>query len=400
MKVVPNSETIAFIKEHIQDDLVQLALKKKGDPNIDYSFAIQQIGARQKAKNKLPEWVQNFDLIFPATLSLEQCSSQQTAQFKASLFSGDHLIDLSAGFGVDGIYLASQFKKTTLVEPQEQLCSILKHNIQALNRSSIDVIQTTGVTFLESFQKNNEEKITIYIDPDRRGKQGEKLVQISDCEPNILAIKDQLLDVADQIIIKLSPMLDIRKMIQVIPEIQEIIILGVQNECKEILAIIQQKTIKDEDVTIKAIQLKQEMSISFEFKLSEEKGTIPRIANEIQPYLYEPNPAIMKSGGFKMMSTRFNIDKIDYHSHLYTSNQYINSFPGRCFQVIDSFGFTKSEMNKKIEKGGFYNLSTRNFPIDTDQLRKQLKIKEGGEKYLFGTTMNQKHLLILCHKCN
>ncbi len=400
MRTDPNSETISYIKQHIQDDLVQLTLKKKGDPNIDYSFAIQQIGARQKAKNKLPEWVKNFDLIFPSTLSIEQCSSQQSAQFKASQFSGDHLIDLSAGFGVDGLYLASKYKKTTLIEPQEDLCAILSHNILALKLSSMEVFQSTGVAFLESFQKNNEEKITIYIDPDRRGKQGEKMVQISDCEPNILTIKDQLLNIADQIIIKLSPMLDIRKMIQAIPEIQEIIILGVHNECKEILAIINQNYHNDQDVTIKAIQLKQELIIPFEFRISEEQAAIPRIASEIQQYLYEPNPSIMKSGGFKMISNRFNIDKIDYHSHLYTSNQYISHFPGRCFQVIDSFGFTKSEISEKIEKGGFYNLSTRNFPIDTDQLRKQLKIKEGGEKYLFGTTMNQKHLLILCHKCN
>jgi 16S rRNA G966 N2-methylase RsmD len=399
IKILGN-ETLTFIKEHIHDDLVQLALKKKGDPNIDYSFAIQQIGARQKAKNKLPEWVQNFDLIFPSSLSVEQCSSEQSALFKTTLFSGDHLIDLSAGFGVDGLYFASQFNKVTLVEPREELCEILELNIKTLELKHIKVIQTSAIPFLESFQKNKTDKITIYIDPDRRGKQGEKLVKITDCEPNILEIKDLLFDMADQIIIKLSPMLDIKKLIQTIPEINEIIIIGVQNECKEILAIIDPKMSFDGDLLIKAVQLRQNTNITFEFLYSEEQKVVPQMAKEIQKYLYEPNPSIMKSGGFKMVSSRFNIDKIDYHSHLYTSDQYIKHFPGRCFQVIDFFGFTKNEIDHKIEKGGFYNLSTRNFPIETDQLRKQLKIKEGGEKFLFGTTMNQKHLLILCHKYN
>jgi len=396
----PNSETLSFIKEHIHDDLVKLSFKKNNNPNIDYSFAIQQIGARQKAKSKLPEWIQNFDLIFPSSISVEQCSSQQSAQFKSSLFSGDHLIDLSAGFGVDGLYLASQFNKVTLVEPREDLCKILEHNIRTLEFSHIQVIQSSAIPFLESFQKNDTGKITFYIDPDRRGRQGEKLVKITDCEPNILEIKDLLYDLADQIIIKLSPMLDIKKLIQTIPEIKEIIIIGVQNECKEILAIIDPKNNMNDDLLIKAVQLKPESNITFEFLYSEEQKVVPQMAKEIQKYVYEPNPSIMKSGGFKMVSSRFNIDKIDYHSHLYTSDQYIEHFPGRCFQVIDIFGFTKKEIDHKIEKGGFYNLSTRNFPIDTDQLRKQLKIKEGGEKFLFGTTMNQKHLLILCHKCN
>lgn len=389
---------IKFIKEHISNDLATLAFNKNKYKNIDFTYAIQQIGARQKAKNKLPDWSKNFNLIFPSPLSLEQSSSEQSAKFKASLFSGDHLIDLSAGFGVDAFYLSQNFFKTTLVEPQYELCQILKHNGQQFCIPCFEIVNSEAKPFLERYKKKEEEQITFYLDPDRRGKAGEKLVKITDCEPNIMKIKSLLLAQGAQIIIKLSPMLDLKQLIQTIPEIKEIIIIGVQNECKELLAVIKTPIIENETL-ITAIQLKNEEIIRFEFSIPEETNCIPVIASTIKKYLYEPNPSIMKSGGFKMVSTTFNIDKIDYHSHLYTSDQYVKNFPGRCFQVIDYFGFTKEEVHTKINKGGFYNLSTRNFPIETEKLRKQLKIKEGGENYLFATTMNQKHLLILCHKC-
>ncbi|PKP20322.1 MAG: SAM-dependent methyltransferase, partial [Bacteroidetes bacterium HGW-Bacteroidetes-20] len=199
-------EIVTFIQDHIHDDLPKLILKKGANiQNIDYSFAFQQIGARQKAKTKLPDWFSNFNLLFPVSLSVEQSSSQQTAQYKATLFEGDHLIDLSAGFGVDAFYLSSNFSQTTLVETNLELCDILRHNANELHLDSIKVINANAENYLEQIDPNSTQKKTFYIDPARRGKQGEKLIDLGDCEPNILNIKDQLLTMGEKVCIKLSP---------------------------------------------------------------------------------------------------------------------------------------------------------------------------------------------------
>lgn len=392
-----NSKTLEFIKYHVDDDLPGLILKKRSDPTINYAFAFQQIASRQKIKIKLPEWSANFDLIFPSALSVEQASSQTSAIYKSTLFSGDHLIDLSAGFGVDAFYISKKFKQSTLVEPQEDLCNILQHNATVLNLKNIKIHNTDAQSFLNNFQVSPNEKITFYIDPDRRGQLGEKLIDIADCEPNILFIKDKLLQLGNQIIIKLSPMIDLKQLINSLPELTEIHIIAVSNECKEILAVLESYK-KNEEVNIKTINITKKNSDIFEFQLFKEQESIPQLATELRAYLYEPNSAIMKSGGFKLIGNHYQLEKLSLNTHLYTSNQYIAQFPGRVFKIEDSLGFQKEELNKKLKKGASYNLTIRNFPMDINQLKKQIQIKDGGDTYLLATTMNQKHMIIICTK--
>lgn len=391
-------EIATFIQRHIHDDLPQLILKKGANiQNIDYSFAFQQIGARQKAKTKLPDWFSNFNLLFPVSLSVEQSSSQQTAQYKATLLEGDHLVDLSAGFGVDGFYLSPQFKQTTLVEINEDLCDVLLHNAAALHLDTITVVNSNAENYLDQLKPKSDHKITFYIDPDRRGKQGEKLIDIEDCEPNIVEIKDQLLELGEKVCIKLSPMIDLKQLMNKVSNIVEIHVIAVQNECKEIIAILDQNPIV-KDIKIVAINLKNDQSESFESTLHEEQRAVPTIADQVQEFLYEPNSAIMKSGCFKVIGNQYNLSKIALNSHLYTSDQYHADFPGRIFKVEGVLGFQKEELKKHFKKGDPYNLAIRNFPMETELLKKQLRIKDGGDRYLFATTMNQKHIIIVCSK--
>ena len=393
-----NPETQKFIQEHIENDVHELALKGSKNDHVDFPFAIEQISSRQKAKGKLPEWVANFDLIFPKSLSIEQSSSEITAHYKSSLLSGLILVDLTAGFGIDGIYLSKKFKKTYLIEKQSELCQILNFNIKKLDLSNIEIINQDAIQFLDTFLTEDPGEVTFYLDPARRGKGGQKVVELDDCEPNILEIKEILFQKGDRIILKLSPMLDLKKLQIAIPEITELQIIAVQNECKEILAVCL-KDVKNVNPSIYTMNITSQKEEPFSFYWNEEQNQISEIADSISGYLYEPNSAIMKSGGFKTIGNRFQLKKIDYHSHLYISDTLKEDFPGRVFQIIDHFGLNKAELKEKIKKGEKYNLTTRNFPMETEDLKKKLQIKDGGDQFLFATIWNQKHLLILCRKC-
>lgn len=393
-----NSETQKFIREHITFDVRELALKGSKETNIDFPFAIEQISSRQRAKGKLPEWYANFDLVFPKSLSIEQSSSEITAVYKSSLLSGSILVDLTAGFGVDGLQLSHKFQKTYLIERQVELCKVLEYNVHQLKLSNVKVVHEDGVDFLDAFQPKDPGEVTFYLDPARRGKGGQKVVDLADCEPNILELKEKLLQKGDRIVLKLSPMLDLKKLLISIPEITELHIIAVQNECKEILALCL-KDAKNQDPMLFTINFNTQKEELFSFRWSEESSQIPQMAESISGFLYEPNSAIMKSGGFKTIGNRFCLKKVDYHTHLYVSDIKTEDFPGRVFEIVDIFGMGKSELKENIKKGESYNLSTRNFPMETETLKKKLQIKDGGDKFLFATVWNQKHLLILCHKC-
>lgn len=392
-----NPETYYFIRSHIDDEIQELILKKREQNLIDYPFAIQQIKVRQKSRIKLPSWSMNFDLIFPTSLSLEQSSSEQTANYKSRLFNGNIFIDLTAGFGVDGITLSKNFQSSYLIDKQSDLSRILQHNIEKLGLKNITVLNQDTTEFLKEFNPTDSKEVTFYMDPSRRGQWGQKVIDLSDCEPNVLDIKELLFKKGSQIILKLSPMIDLKKVLVQIPETTAIHIIAVQNECKEVVVVcdLQNKSIS---IPIYTVNLRTHGKELFDFLLDDENQAIPDLADCVAGFLYEPNSAIMKSGGFKTIGNRFKLKKIDFHTHLYVSDQYNPEFPGRCFKIIEVFGLNKAELKKKLQKKGAYNLSTRNFPMETDLLKKKLQIKDGGDQYLFATIWNQKHILILCQK--
>jgi precorrin-6B methylase 2 len=391
-----NQETRAFIQDHLQDDLPRLMLLKKRVPEIDYPFAYQQIASRQKAEKKLPFWYSREDLIFPAPLSVEQASSEKSAQYKANLFSGEHLIDLSAGFGVDAFWLSSRFNRLTCVEPNQELCEILEHNFKALNVPNFNIHHTDAEEFIKKFTPEKRENITFYIDPDRRSVQGSKLVLLEDCSPNILDLYFDLIKKGGKVIVKLSPMIDLKQLMNRLPGLAVVYIISVKNECKEVVIQLEDRP-KQPSIPIFTVNITDSAPISFNFNSDEEENCSSTFADQVGQYIYEPYSNVLKAGAFKLVGERFRLKKLDHHSHLYTSDEPVAEFPGKIFRVDKVLGWSKGELKQEIQKGGFYHLAVRNFPMSTNALRQQLQIKEGGDQSLFATTLQGKHILILCH---
>lgn len=396
-KLIISQNDQEFIKKHVKDKVSLLALSKHKYIVENWEYVLQQISARQKAEKRLPQWYQNYELIFPEGISMEQCSSEITAQYKASLCKGETLIDLTTGFGVDLLTMASQFENIYGCEPNEKLCQILKHNAHIFQLSKIKIFNTSAESFLKSEDCPNAE--WIYIDPSRRNTQGER-VELLQYSPNIFAIKQLLFQKAPKILIKLAPMLDIKLLIREFPETECVHIIAVENECKEILLEINSTNKTKTNRKIITINFTKKGKETFSF-LEQEEEIAPLQTTNPKPndYLYEPNAAIMKSGGFKCIATRFDVKKIEKNSHLYISNKPCPEFPGRQFQIIQVIENFRKENLKRILPQKAYNLTIRNFPETAETLKKRLKIHDGGDNFLFATTnKNGSYILLLCKK--
>lgn len=389
-----DEKTKLFIKEHLHDDIHQLALQAKRYPDIDLAFAIQQLTGRQKMQYKVPAFFRNDNILYPVRLSLEQASSEITAKYKSTLCKGKTFADLTGGLGIDCFFISENFETATYVERQENLCEIAKNNFFALGAKNIEIVNDEAENYIEKTDSID----CIYLDPARRSNNGKKLVLLSDCEPDVQKLTPVLLQKAKQILIKLSPMLDISSAIHDLSNISEIHIVAVENECKEILLLIQKQ--KNTDIKIRTINfLKNNTKQLFEYNLPKESSAIVKYTSEIKKYLYEPNAAIMKSGAFKLIAEKFGLEKLHTNTHLYTSNNYEADFPGRTFEVINTWPNSKKEWKKLSEKINKANISIRNYPIPADELRKKLKLSDGGNSYLFACTLaNNEKVIIECHK--
>ena len=380
-----------FVEMHKDDDVRALALRmKEGTADFRPKFVLQQIAGIQAMRRKMPHWADNQDIVYPVHLSLEQCSSAFTANYKRSIIerfcanvSEKIFADLTGGFGVDFSVMSRDFAKAFYVERNAELCDIAQHNFQALGIHNFNVVNGDGVDFLSNYDKKID---VIFIDPARRDSTGGKTVHIQDCEPNILDFQDIILQKSDIAIIKLSPMLDISECQLKLKNITEIHIVASDGECKEILVVLTAKKINDEPLII-AIN----NNLTFKFLKSEEQNCAATIADSIQEgmCLYEPNAAIMKAAPFRLLTQRFGAKKIARNSNLYVSDEWIEDFPGRGFRIVKVGGVKDF---KHIEKA---NITVRNFPLKADALRKQLKIKDGGEVYLFATTLNDGRKVII-----
>lgn len=403
-----DESTWQFIDEHLQEDVCQLALQKKKYNDIDFEFAIQQIQGRQKTRDKLPSMGSIPRFVFPPSLALEQCSSEITAQYKVSfveeLLYGDvtHAVcghrtmaDLTGGFGVDALYLSGLFETCHYVEPQPLLCDILSYNLKLVQKHNVVVHQDT----MEHYLENMDAVDFIYLDPSRRDMQGRKVSGLEDCTPNVLQYKDMLLRKADVVMLKLSPMLDIKRALYKLPETRDVIVVAVEGECKELVLVLTKETTGQ--LRYHAVNLLPEKDdfkdINFDFTEEEEKSAVPQLSGKLHTYLYEPNAAIMKAGGFKCIATRLNLMKLHHHSHLYTSDTLLEDFPGRIFKVQDVY--TLKEAKTALRDVKKANVAIRNFPMCADALKKTLKLIDGGDVYLFGTTLNNgKKAIISCTK--
>lgn len=390
-----SSETWAFIHAHQNDDVRALALQAKKYPNVDIPTAIIQIAGRKVASEKVPSWAKIEDIIYPKHISLEQCSSETTAHYKAGLVSGDSFVDLTGGFGIDCAFLSSQFKTSTYVERQTELCKIATHNFPLIELNHIQVVNEDGVVFLNKMNPTD----WIFLDPARRNEQGGKTVSIVDCEPNVKDIEELLLHKATKIMVKLSPMLDLSLALKDLINTSEIHIISVNNECKELLLILSNE--KADQTPIHCINFTTQEKQSFSFTREQEQECDCTYTSNLKQYIFEPNASILKAGGYRSIASLFQIEKLHPNSHLYTSDKPITNFPGRTFRIVSQSTFNKKEIKQKLGDLKKANITVRNFPASVAELRKRTKLEEGGSTYLFATTLyNEQKILIRCEKLN
>lgn len=403
-----SSETLQFIREHQLDDVRSLALQARKYPNVDMTTAITQIAGRKVAAEKTPSWWKLEDIWYPKHLSLEQCSSEITAQYKAKILSNfrknlasesNSFVDLTGGFGIDCSFLAAGFGTATYVERQEELCEIAAHNFPVLGLNHITVRNEDGVAYLRAMPSVE----CIFLDPARRNEHGGKTVAISDCEPNVAELEELLLSKANFVMVKLSPMLDLTLALKELRHTQEVHIISVNNECKELLLLLGAST-KDEEmeIPIHCINLStkgmQEMQ-HFTFTREQEQRSECTYTSSLSTYLYEPNASLLKAGAYRSIAVAYSLKKLHPNSHLYTSDTLVEHFPGRVFRIINQFSLNKKEIKEGLSDLKKANITVRNFPATVAELRKRTKLADGGDTYLFASTLNnEQKLLIRCEK--
>lgn len=380
-----------FIIEKTSSDVSKLALLKNPFPEIDYKLLLNQIEARSKSKDKLPTWFNERNIIFPSKISVEQTSSELTALYKSELISGTTLIDLTGGFGVDDYYFSKKVEQVVHCEINEELSEIVKHNFQILNCKNIDCYHDDSLLVL---RKLNQKFDWIYIDPSRRNDAKGKVFMLKDCLPNVPDLIDEYFGYCNNILIKTAPILDISAGLSELKNVKEIHIVAVNNEVKELLWLIENNYTNP--IKIKAINIEKTKTDHFIFELNSVNEVTYSLPKK---YLYEPNSAIMKSGGFDEICNQFEVSKLHKNTHLYTSEDIIE-FPGRVFEITKVIYYSKTDM-KELLQNKKANITIRNFPETVENLRKKWKIKDGGNLYsFFTTTINNDKIVLLCTKIN
>lgn len=376
-KVLDN-EVQQLIKKHEQADLHKLALSLKPAKGVSVAELLQQINGIKKAREKLPEWYANEGLIWPRAISMEQCSSEITAKYKASLVSGDSLIDLTGGAGVDTYYFSRRFNQVDYVERDTDLYHIASHNHKALGAGLIRHHHEEA----EQFLAQAEPVDVIYLDPARRDSSKKKVFLLEESQPDVITLLPSLLHKAEYVLIKTSPMLDVHYTLKSLKDVSAVHVVAVNNECKEVLYLLQRKCMNAPDIYTVNFSKKQTQTFKFN---EEEEGSAEPTYSDLLNYLYEPNSAILKAGAFKSISSAYKLNKLHKHTHLYTSDHLIANFPGRVFKVNMVLNVDKKKVREHLPEGKA-NVAVRNFPLKPDVLKKKLGLTDGGTTYLFGFT--------------
>ena len=444
-----NQATLDFIRQHQDDDVRQLAFLGSKYPEVDMPFALDQIRGRKMARVKLPRWASLEGIIYPPHISMEQCSSEFTALYKAELAArllslpvsssvSEEIgfVDLTGGFGVDFSYIAARLGvKSMYVERQAHLCEAAKENFERLGLKNAIVKNGDGIEVLHSFLPKKDDAASaddslgitydqplsllkaslglklIFIDPARRDDAGNKVVSLKDCTPDVTVLQEEMLSKADYVIIKLSPMLDWHHAISELSHVREVHIISVNNECKELLLVLSARNMGDMEVSSAAGAVKRAGNLriycindaqSFvcdEMDMESSSVKIAPSTLEEMQYLYEPNASLMKAGCFGVLSERYDARMLSKNSHLFVSQAPIEAFPGRSFRIIAVSSFNKKELKRHLSGITKANISTRNFPLSVAELRKRLKLKDGGETYIFATTLSdESHVLVITEK--
>lgn len=387
-----NKATKDFIREHADADVRQLALQAKKNPEVDLTYALEQIAGRQKAKMKLPSWAKIDGMVYPPHISMEQCSSELTAKYKAEIVPcGNYFVDLTGGFGVDFSFIAKTFKHAVYVERQEHLCAITSENFRLLGLDNAEVVNADGIEYLHQMDHAD----LVFIDPARRDDHGGRTYGIADCTPNVLEVMDELMLKTNMLLLKLSPMLDWRKAVRDLGGASEVHIVSVDNECKELLIMVKHDV---QPIKVVCVNLfSNEEREVFEFDDTESTPLRQNISSKT--YLFEPNTSIMKAGCFDEIQARFPVAQLDNNSHLFVSDHEIPDFPGRRFKIEHVTSMNKRELKEALAGIDRANIAVRNFPVSVAELRKKLKLKDGGDVFIFATTVAKEgHQLFICRK--
>ena len=435
-----NQATQDFIRQHQDDDVRQLAFLGSKYPEVDMPFALDQIRGRKMARVKLPRWASLEGIIYPPHISMEQCSSESTALYKAELAarllglpassSGTEMkaeneiefVDLTGGFGVDFSYIAARLGvKSMYVERQAHLCEAAKENFERLGLKNAIVKNGDGIEVLHSFLPKKDDAAStddslgitydqprsllktnlglkiIFVDPARRDDAGNKVVSLKDCTPDVTVLQEEMLSKVDYVIIKLSPMLDWHRAVSELSHVREVHIISVNNECKELLLVLSARNM-GENLRIYCINDAQSFVCEESDMETSSVKIAPSTLEEMQ-YLYEPNASLMKAGCFGILSDRYDARMLSKNSHLFVSQAPIEAFPGRSFRIIAVSSFNKKELKRHLSGITKANIATRNFPLSVAELRKRLKLKDGGETYIFATTLSdESHVLMITEK--
>ena len=449
-----NQATQDFIRQYQDDDVRQLAFLGSKYPEVDMPFALDQIRGRKMARVKLPRWASLEGIIYPPHISMEQCSSESTALYTAELAarllglpassSGTEMkaeneiefVDLTGGFGVDFSYIAARLGvKSMYVERQAHLCEAAKENFGRLGLKNAIVKNGDGIEVLHSFHPKKKDAASdddslgitydqprsllktnlglkiIFIDPARRDDAGNKVVSLKDCTPDVTVLQEEMFLKSDYVIIKLSPMLDWHRAISELSHVREVHVISVNNECKELLLVLSARNMGEMEASSADGEVKHAGNLriycindaqSFvcdELDMESSQVKIaPSILEEMQ-YLYEPNASLMKAGCFGVLSGRYDARMLSKNSHLFVSREPIAAFPGRSFRIIAVSSFNKKELKRHLSGITKANIATRNFPLSVAELRKRLKLKDGGETYIFATTLSdESHVLMITEK--
>ena len=394
-----NQATADFICRNADADVRQLALRGAKAPDVDLPYALDQIAGRQTAQRKLPSWAIIDGIVYPPHLSMEQCSSEPTARYKGVLANkcytkgSTRFVDLTGGFGVDFAFMAqalsSRIPHFTYVERQEHLCAIAKENFRLLGLPQAEVVCADSVEYLRTMDSAD----IVFLDPARRDGHGSRTYGISDCTPDVLALRDLLLQKARCVLLKLSPMLDWRKAVSDLGEqyIREVHIVSVHNECKELLLLLGPGN------GLKLICVNDDTVFEVDANSIDEASLFGEPC--AGKFLYEPNASIMKAGCFAALSHQFGCAQIARNSHLFVTADFIGNFPGRIFQIDAVTSLNKQELKKHLGGIRQANITVRNFPLSVAELRRRLKLNEGGDTYIFATTIaSGERVLLVCYK--
>ncbi|MCF7569148.1 class I SAM-dependent methyltransferase [Sabulilitoribacter arenilitoris] len=387
-----NTDIQEFINSNLNSSISKLLLKGIAFNSVETKEVVEQIEAKKRCEKKLSTWFNTENIYYPNKLSIEQTSSEITANYKSSLISGDSIIDLTGGFGVDCYYFSKRFKSVKHCEINNKLSEIVKHNYKQLDIQNIKTCCIDGIEYIKTSKKLYN---WIYLDPSRRHDRKGKVFFLNDCLPNVPEHLDILFKHSKNILIKTSPLLDFSIGINELKHVKTIHVVAINNDVKELLWVLESNY--SEKISIKTVNIKKDKEEHFNFLLGEEKLAQSNYKLPLS-YLYEPNSAILKAGGFHSISKKIDVFKLHQHSHLYTSEQLLD-FPGRCFKIENILPYNKKELKKEDFKKA--NITIRNFPETVQGIRKKFNIKEGGNLYLFFTTdLDDNKIVITCTKTN